>query len=321
MVSTLPVLVRRRFGRRPSRVSSDSIGDAFTDAGLPPDRRCSALGSHPLVMANNRVPIPEAVAAEVLFRAARTCAVCRIPGRRVQIHHIDEDPSNNDLANLVPLCFDCHDQTQIKGGFARRLDATQVRRFRDDHFERIEKQRNEVTRVALPVTPKAPSIVGPIGAIPSRMGLRAYIETLPQLRHLAHRAANEAMQAGSTADQLAGSYRIIHSLEGMLNTLSTYYPAGHFDHENPRDFISEAIAERFRWHRGVAEPDGPGSGGTIQGIIVLTLVVADIETMVENMVGSLIEVAGDDYSPSAYVKWLERWRRDTDAPPEESYGA
>lgn len=281
----------------------------------------STLGAiqHP-VMPKERIPIPEEVAAEVLFLAARVCPVCRIPGKRVQIHHIDEDPSNNEIANLVPLCFDCHDQTQIRGGFARRLDAAQVKMFRDDHFARIAKQRDEATRVAVAATHPSASRGRVQRDIPSRLGLRAYIETLPHLRHVAHTAANEAMQAGSTADQLAASYRIVHSLEGILNTLATFYPPEHFDHESPRDFISGSIAERFRWHRAIAEPDGPGSGGTIQGTIILGAVVADVEAMIEDVVGSLIEVAGD-CSSLDYLQWRELWRHDTDAPPEAFYGA
>lgn len=34
------------------------------------------------------------------------CAIC---GReKPQVHHIDEDPTNNDLLNLLPLCPNCH---------------------------------------------------------------------------------------------------------------------------------------------------------------------------------------------------------------------
>lgn len=79
-----------------------------------------------------RVPIPDVVAAEVLFRADRTCCVCRVRSKPVQIHHIDDDPSNNDPSNLSVLCFDCHRETQIRGGFDRKLDADQVRLYRDD---------------------------------------------------------------------------------------------------------------------------------------------------------------------------------------------
>lgn len=39
---------------------------------------------------------------------------------------------NNARANLAVLCLDCHRETQIQGGFDRKLDAAQITLFRDD---------------------------------------------------------------------------------------------------------------------------------------------------------------------------------------------
>src|SRR6266487_675808 len=52
-------------------------------------------------MAKARIPIPSETAASVLFRSDRTCCICRERGKPNQIHHIDEDPANNDPANLA----------------------------------------------------------------------------------------------------------------------------------------------------------------------------------------------------------------------------
>lgn len=79
-----------------------------------------------------REKIPSDIAARVLFFSNRTCCVCRSPGKPVQIHHIDDNPSNNDESNLAVLCFDCHRETQIKGGFDRKIDADQIILYRDD---------------------------------------------------------------------------------------------------------------------------------------------------------------------------------------------
>lgn len=92
-------------------------------------------------MAKKRVPIPRAVAARVLFSSDRTCCVCRIAGKRVQIHHIDDNPSNNEPSNLAVLCFECHGDTQTTGGFGRQLDAEQVRLYRDDWHRTIDARR------------------------------------------------------------------------------------------------------------------------------------------------------------------------------------
>ena len=71
--------------------------------------------------AKTHIQIPTENAAKVLFFSDRTCCVCNIPGKPVQIHHIDENPSNNLIDNLCVLCLDCHNDTMIKGGFGRKL--------------------------------------------------------------------------------------------------------------------------------------------------------------------------------------------------------
>jgi len=86
--------------------------------------------------------IPPDVAAKVHFQSDRTCCVCRVKGKPVQIHHIDDDKSNNDIKNLAVLCFDCHTQTQVSGGFHRKLDAEQVILYRNDWDSLVARERN-----------------------------------------------------------------------------------------------------------------------------------------------------------------------------------
>lgn len=88
-----------------------------------------------------KVDIPPELAAQVLFMSDRTCCVCRSEGKPVQIHHIDEDPSHNTFANLSVLCFDCHRETQIRGGFDRKLDADQVVLYRNDWLRVVAADR------------------------------------------------------------------------------------------------------------------------------------------------------------------------------------
>ena len=85
--------------------------------------------------------IQKDIAAKVLFNSDRTCVVCRNKGKPIQIHHIDEDNSNNDWNNLVVLCLDCHNETQIKGGFHRKLDSGQIILYRDDWYSIISRDR------------------------------------------------------------------------------------------------------------------------------------------------------------------------------------
>jgi hypothetical protein len=80
-------------------------------------------------MAKDRVPIPDGLAADVLFLADRTCCVCRNPQRKIQIHHIDEDPSRNELSNLATLCGDCHSDAHTTHAFARNLNALVIEKY------------------------------------------------------------------------------------------------------------------------------------------------------------------------------------------------
>jgi len=89
----------------------------------------------------SRVEIPAEIAARVLFLSDRTCCVCRSKGKAVQIHHIDEDPTNNDLSNLSVLCFYCHRETMLRGGFDRKLDADQVILYRNDWLRIVATER------------------------------------------------------------------------------------------------------------------------------------------------------------------------------------
>jgi tetratricopeptide (TPR) repeat protein len=94
-------------------------------------------------MAKKRVQIPPAAQAKIQFDSDRTCCVCRQPGKPFQIHHIDEDPSNNDPKNLAVLCRDCHDQTMIRGTFNRRLSPDVVTLYRDDWLAVVAQRRAE----------------------------------------------------------------------------------------------------------------------------------------------------------------------------------
>ena len=96
-----------------------------------------------------RISVPKVVATLLMVGSDRTCCVCHERGKPIQIHHIDEDPSNNDPNNLAVLCLHCHEETQISGGFGRRLDAAQVTWFRDDWNRRVETRREAADKIAL----------------------------------------------------------------------------------------------------------------------------------------------------------------------------
>lgn len=66
--------------------------------------------------------IRDALLHEYYYR----CAVCG--GDRPRVYHIDEDHSNNELDNLLPLCPNCHLRDQHNP--ARRIDIQKLILFR-----------------------------------------------------------------------------------------------------------------------------------------------------------------------------------------------
>ncbi len=102
-----------------------------------------------------RVEIPRPIEAEVQFASDRTCCVCRVRGKPIQIHHVDENPANNDPQNLAVLCLECHNDTQIQGGFGRKLNADQIVLYRNDWVSHVAKTR--AIHMQVPSIPTAAS--------------------------------------------------------------------------------------------------------------------------------------------------------------------
>lgn len=278
-----------------------------------------------------RVPIPSDVAADVLFVADRTCCVCRDRGKRVQIHHIDEDHANGANDNLAVLCFDCHDQTQVRGGFGRRLDAHQVKQYRDDWTTRVRQRRDDADRLATDVMAGnhrevfstdtlrvslvetvcvveagSPELTVERAASRERNDLLQYMNSLPELRRRVHAEAEPDWDSGITSRMVDASYRVLDVLQDVLAHLAGFYPEGHFDREQPRDYIAEVIASRFRWHRYRHEPHGPGRSGTIVHTLVAASVIADVEQMVSEMVEALtLDLSGE--TCAALDAWKASW--------------
>jgi hypothetical protein len=78
-----------------------------------------------------RVGIPAELSARVLFASDRCCCICRDDNPKVQIHHIDGDPSNNAYENLAVICLNCHSDAHSKGVCVRNLTPDLIRLYND----------------------------------------------------------------------------------------------------------------------------------------------------------------------------------------------
>ena len=103
-------------------------------------------------MPKRRIRLPDQLAEEVLFRANHTCCICLQAGKDVQIHHIDEDPSNNIAENLAVLCLDDHSKVTGTPGLGRKYTTAEVRRYKVT-WERKMSAARDVRRRTVRVPP------------------------------------------------------------------------------------------------------------------------------------------------------------------------
>jgi hypothetical protein len=263
----------------------------------------------------DRIPVPADVATVLMFRSDRTCCVCHERGEPIQIHHIDEDPSNNNPDNLAVLFFHCHDETQIRGGFGRKLDAAQVTYFRDDWHRRVEARREDADKIALARQAgprhRQPGTPTRRDALPDSAKLTNYIRTLPAVRKDIYSRSKPKWDSGNTPQMKRGSYDVIDVVEQILVTLATWYPPGHFGGLEPQDYINAVPASRFTWHRAHLEPNGMGAGGPMIGTMVGGCVMDDLERMVLDVVSSLA-MHLDDFD---FTRWKQEWDSAYETPP------
>jgi len=260
-------------------------------------------------MPKNRIPISADLVAEIMFSSDRTCCICTERGKTVQIHHIDSEPSHNVADNLAVLCLECHNDTQIEGGFGRKLNGKLVKKYRDEWLARVAARRREADKQAVSQISQANKSTKKIRAVPYSQerdrAVLAYVNSLPAFRTELKRKAQPEWDSGVTARMVNASYDYVDALQGVLVTLASFYPEGTFGGGDPHAFFSELISSRYAWHRAHTEPYGPGTGGTIVNVLTSENVMSDVERMVEDMAHSLIGF--DDQFD--WCNWPKLWNK------------
>ena len=269
-----------------------------------------------LVARKVRRPIPEVVSSRLLYEADRTCCVCNESGKPVQIHHIDNDPSNNAPDNLAVLCLICHNETEVYGGFGRRLDAAVVTQYRNAWVRRVAERRARADELAAGRTVehiafegrevKGPSHEWELRSVTSVLseGLESYIDALPGIRQTAIARARPLWDSGVTAEMMSGSYEVIETYISIMTQLARWYPDGHFG-RRPRAIFEKRVKALFRWHRRLLE-SGPPPHGTIVGVQVGGSVMRDAATMIVDMVSALQSL---ETPVTQWQRWLRDWER------------
>ena len=81
-------------------------------------------------MTKKRIKIPVELENIVLYKAARTCCVCRTSQKPVEVHHIDQNPANNSEENLVVVCKNCHDEAHTVHKLSKSLTPSRLQDYK-----------------------------------------------------------------------------------------------------------------------------------------------------------------------------------------------
>lgn len=90
-------------------------------------------------MKKSRFALEESLKIEIIAKCNNRCCTCQTPF--IVIHHIDEDPSNNNPDNLASLCPNCHSQAHSKSQLTVNLTPSRIKSLRDKWYEYCEKRK------------------------------------------------------------------------------------------------------------------------------------------------------------------------------------
>jgi len=67
-------------------------------------------------------------------RCGKDCRNSKNSESVLQVHHIDENPGNNDLENLIPLCASCHLKIEKEARLHAPYNKTQLELFENQSY-------------------------------------------------------------------------------------------------------------------------------------------------------------------------------------------
>ena len=67
-------------------------------------------------------------------RCGKDCRNSKNADSVLQVHHIDENPGNNELENLIPLCATCHLKIEKEARLHAPYDAIQLELFENQSY-------------------------------------------------------------------------------------------------------------------------------------------------------------------------------------------
>lgn len=265
-----------------------------------------------------RKKIPEQLAAKVLFLSERTCCICRLRGKPIQIHHIDMDRNNNDIGNLAVLCLNCHSDAHSDSGLGRKLGQEEIRLYKEDWLKTVSTRRSRfMNERAEPKSEEQLDLFETVDEINDLHGhsegldntrsmtLLAYIKTLLDSQNAVRNVAKVWWDTGITSTMLQGNSELSTFYEGVMNVLASYYPRDHFIDKPSEEYFSDLIASRYSWYYFVDHAD-PGFPGVYAPLIVGGRVNDELQKMIKDMVEALA-ITFDLEKKFDLLGWSEKW--------------
>jgi 5-methylcytosine-specific restriction endonuclease McrA len=259
-----------------------------------------------------RKKIPQEFIDILLFQSNHTCCKCNIPNKPVQVHHIDENSSNNTVANLIVLCLECHSIVHTKGGFGKGYSGKLLLKYKKDWIRRVKVRKKDADRLASIHSATGKELnTGEDDDLyykdrEDQYILKMYLDQLVKVHQSQLMISKAHWDDGRTFEMIHGSTRMIDFYEAVMVELSTYFPKGHFGNRHPRLFFSEQIASRGIFHSRIAEPRGDDTGGTMARMCISGRVMDDLKFMVRDMATQLIETFfGPDIK--YHRSWVKGW--------------
>ena len=198
-------------------------------------------------MAKQRTTIPEDIASQVRWLSDNTCCICNEREKDIQLHHIDEDPQNHSIKNLAVLCLECHNETQKKGGFTRKLNPDYVTMCRDKWLETVNLRREEANKgdIKRRVGEKS-SDDQPKDKRQSRLDFQQennrfeeiFIRSLPKFKTELTQQLEEKISGKVTTTAILNARdEYINALISILVTLANFYHPEYFEDQSPKEFF------------------------------------------------------------------------------------
>ncbi|ALL13162.1 hypothetical protein [Caulobacter henricii] len=215
------------------------------------------------------------------------------------------------------LCLDHHNQTELKGGFARKLGPDLVRKYRDEWVATVTRGRIEIERRLNEQAQRLPqyerSFVDPSATLGENPALADYLDSLPDLLLATVRSLRTDLNSGVTLDVVMSSGEVVSILESMWVRLARFYADDHFG-DDPGGFLSAHLDEQLKWHSRLIEADGAGSGGTVVRVPLSNRNVEAAAKAVEDIADALL---GLSCKSTEHVHWMARWRNAVDHRAED----